>query len=251
MNDTPHNQALSASARSILQDCRGVASRRLPGLVYEVLKQIKTDLMEIAPSTQKYELFALYREALDITQGRWSLIESRFRTHFLTGFDRESRTGTPTRPVPAAATVRRNTGNLDDFKLMDADDLEESLAVNTLANAIRSICVNELVALTPRMGTLLGDPDFERGENPLGADVIAEALMQTLQELDGSIKAKLVLVPMFSKYFPTRVQSVYQEVNQLLVKKGILPSLVAHVRKSPLEQPAQPQERQAASATGP
>jgi hypothetical protein len=46
----------------ILQDCRGIAARRLPALVYEVLKQIKTDLVEIAPSTQKYELFALYRE---------------------------------------------------------------------------------------------------------------------------------------------------------------------------------------------
>jgi hypothetical protein len=233
MNDSPQDKALPANARAILQDCRGIASRRLPGLVYEVLKQIKADLMEIAPSTQKYELFALYREALDITQGRWSLIESRFRTHFLNLFDQEVRRAPANHghvPPPRSAPE-------EDFTLMDADDLEESLAVNTLANAIKSACVNEMMVLNPRMGSLLKDPEFKLGQNPLSPDVVAEALMTTLQELEGSIKAKLVLVPLFSKYFPPRVQSVYQEINKHLVKKGIMPTLQVHGRKADQEKP--------------
>ncbi len=228
---TPAKPAATTAAtnnhKAILQDCRGIASRRLPGLIYEVLKQIKADLMEIAPSTQKYELFALYREALDITQGRWSLIESRFRTHFLNHFDQEVRHAPANRITPLSAAV-----NMDDLRLMDADDLEESLAANTLSNAIKSMCVNEMMALNPRMGTLLSDPEFQHGQNPLGPDMIGLALMDTLQELEGGIKAKLVLVPLFSKYLPSRVQSVYQEINQHLVRRGILPTLQVHSRGS-------------------
>lgn len=227
MNETPAEKTAQTSALAILQDCRGIASRRLPGLLYEVLKQIKTELMEIAPSTQKYELFALYREALDITQGRWSLIESRFRTHLLDLFDQEVRS------APRAAKRPSKSDSTDDFKLMDADDLEESLAVNTIANAIKSVCINELMALNPRMGTLLKDPEFRRRDNPVSPEILGMALMETLSELEGSTKAKLVLVPMFSKYFPTRAQTVYREINEHLARKGVLPGLpTAHHKTS-------------------
>ncbi len=219
MKATPQDKAAPSSALAILQDCRGIASRRLPSLLYEVLKQIKSELMEIAPSTQKYELFALYREALDITQGRWSLIESRFRTHLLDLFDQEVRNA----PKAAKKVLRTDSG--DDFKLMDADDLEESLAVNTIANAIKSVCINELMALNPRMGTLLKDPEFQRRENPISPEILGSALMVTLSELEGSTKAKLVLVPMLSKYFPSRAQAVYREINEYLAGKGVLPGL--------------------------
>jgi hypothetical protein len=71
----PVKKPASLNTRAILQDCRGIAARRLPALLYEALRQIKADLMVLAPSTQRYELFSLYKEALDITQGRGSLIE--------------------------------------------------------------------------------------------------------------------------------------------------------------------------------
>lgn len=241
MSPSTLDKAPTPNARAILQDCRGIAARRLPALIYEVLKQIKADLMEIAPSTQKYELFALYREALDITQGRWSLIESRFRTHFLDRFDQESRHAAPA--APASPSVARH----DDFKLMEADDLEESLAANTIANAIKSVCVDDLMTLNPRLGSLLKDPDFLHGHNPLGPEVIGEALMETLQELEGSIKSKLVLVPMFSKYFPKRVQTVYQEINQHLYNKGVLPALPVHKHKAHPEKESEPSDKSAAS----
>lgn len=234
MSSGHQDKALSANALAIIQDCRGFAARRLPALVYEVLKQIKNDLTELAPSTQKYELFALYREALDITQGRWSLIESRFRTHFLDLFDQQVR-----HTAPAAGKLAASTRVMqEDFKLMEADDLEESLAANTIANAIKSDCVNDLMTLNPRLGSLLKDPELQHGHNPLGPEVLGEALMATLQELEGSTRSKLVLVPMFSKYFPKRVQSVYQEINQHLFNKGVLPTLPVHAKKGPPEPPA-------------
>jgi hypothetical protein len=230
MNKNVSDKITPSNARAILQDCRGIAARRLPALIYEVLKQIKADLMEIAPSTQKYELFALYREALDITQGRWSMIESRFRTHFLDEFDRQGRLfSVPTNPSQPA----QSSAFPKDFSLMDTVDLEESLAANTLANAIKSTCVNELMALNPRIGTLFKDPEFLRAQNPLGAEVIGQALMETLRELEGSMKAKLVLVPLFSKYLPSRTQAVYQEINQHLFNKGVLPSLQVHSHSVP------------------
>jgi len=204
-----------------------------------VLRQVKADLVELAPSTQKYELFALYREALDITQGRWSIIESRFRTHFLKRYDEACRPE-KTSPEPARQLLPGS-----DFKLMEADDLEESLAVNTLANAIKSSCVDELMGLNPRIGVLLKDPDLQRNLNPLGPEVIASALMDTFKELDGSIRAKLVLVPMFNKYFPSRVQSVYQEINQFLFNKGILP--IPHAKQRDESAPADANEPKAAT----
>jgi hypothetical protein len=236
-----------ANNQAILQDCRGIAARRLPSLIYEVLKQIKNDLVEIAPSTQKYELFALYREALDMTQGRWSQIESRFRTHLLDRFDQASK--------PVSSTTSQNTpqrlSRLDDFKLMDADDLEESLAANTIANAISSHCVDDLVTLNPRLGTLLNDPEFKRSQNPLSPEIIGESLMDTLQELDGSTRSKLILVPMFSRHFPKRVQAVYREINQHLFTKGVLPALpLHHQHKATATKTPEPAQGQSATAGG-
>ena len=229
MSQTGREKIASINTKSALQECRGIAARRLPAGVYEVLRQVKADLIELAPSTQKYELFALYREALDITQGRWSIIESRFRTHFLNRYDQACQ--------HSQVQLNNATPTPDsDFKLMDSDDLEESLAANTLSNAIKSICIQELMGLNPRMGTLLKDPEFQRGLNPLGPEIIGSALMDTIQELEGSIKAKLVLIPMFNKYFPSRVQSVYQEINTHLLNKGVLPTIHVGSRKAPPDQ---------------
>jgi hypothetical protein len=162
-----------------------------------------------------------------MTQGRWSQIESRFRTHLLDRFDQASKpASSDDKPEYALAQPSR----LDDFKLMDADDLEESLAANTLANAIASLCVDDLVTLNPRLGTLLNDPEFKRSQNPLSPEIIGESLMDTLQELDGSTRSKLDPgADVRQSISRSGCKSVYQGNQPASVhQRRVLPALPVH-----------------------
>jgi hypothetical protein len=238
------NPSAAANRRAILQDCRGIAARRLPSLLYETLRQIKNDLAEQAPSERDYRTFTLYKEAMDITQGRWSLIESRFRGHLLDGFDQASRL-----KASADKPAEASSANYEEMRLMESDDLEQALAGHALARAIEQVAFDELLSLKPRMGALFQDASGPQEVNPLSPEVIGQALITTLKELEGSIKAKLVLIPMLNQYYPRHVQAVYKEVNKHLVDKGVLPALqVAHKHQG--AGAAKPQAAEARPAKG-
>ena len=81
------------------------------------------------------------------------------------------------------------------------------------------------------MGVLLHDPELDYSNNPLSPEVIGNAFMATMQILAVEVKVKLIFVTLFNKYMADAVQSMYQDVNQHLVDKGVLPKIRVGLKK--------------------
>ena len=186
------------------------------------------EFFELAEKSLSFEVRNIYMDALGLARDKRSVIELGFKTQFTQAFNKEAR-GEKNTPAAQHAT---SISELE-FSLVEPDELEESLASINIANNIHTHCSEELFGLERRMGALLNDPELEHTNNPLGPELIASAFMDTLKELPCTIKVKLLLVMLFNKHMPEQIKTLYQDLNQRLAEKGILPKIRVGLRKRP------------------
>lgn len=228
------------SETAILDSCRDMVAARLSEDLAQTLKQVISELAELAGKMPSQEMYSLYMDSMELAREKNAEITAGFKKHFFTRFNEEKR------------RVRNESGirNLDlsNLSLLEPDDLEQSLAANAIANAIANTCGEELFGLGKRIGVLLNEPDLKTERLPLGPDVIGAALLDALKDQNASIKIKLMLVTRINKLFPAKVCGAYQEVNQHLVKLNVLPTIrVGVTRATP--SPTSASAQAAASAT--
>ncbi|GAA5445383.1 hypothetical protein Misp06_03585 [Microbulbifer sp. NBRC 101763] len=112
----------------------------------------------------------------------------------------------------------------DNLSLVHNDDLEQLVAADTMvANAKRDFA-EPLTELCLRLDTLYAVKVYDKN-NPLGPDVICDAFVDAIQELDLYIRARLTLLKKFEQTVMQQLRGFYEFCNQLLVEQGVLPSL--------------------------
>lgn len=112
----------------------------------------------------------------------------------------------------------------DNLSLVHNDDLEQLVAADTMvANAKRDFA-EPLTELCLRLDTLYAVKVYDKN-NPLGPDVICDAFVEAIQELDLYIRARLTLLKKFEQVVMQHLRDFYEFCNQLLVEQGVLPSL--------------------------
>lgn len=124
-----------------------------------------------------------------------------------------------------------------ELSLMDDTDYETTLAVNKSSSRLRFNCAEELVGLDARMGVLLGRPQLPADENPLGAKLLCEALLDGMGKLGIEQKNQLVLLNQFDLVLYPELPVIYQEINRFLLGRGILPDFKAGIRSRPDQGP--------------
>ncbi len=233
----------SGGKRTPLDDCRETSALGLDKALSESLEQVKLQLLEMADKAMGPELYHLYMDTLELVRDHAAEIGAGLRKHYLQGFKQACRRD-PGRPG-------KNV-DVPELSLLEPDDLEESLAVNTLANAIHNTCSEELFALDKRIGMLINDPDLAHGDNPLGPEVIAQALTAALADQGSAMKVRLLVVAKLSKQLPERIRDIYREINQHLVKKNVLPTIRVGMRQSaaPAASASAPYSQQSAAEGG-
>jgi hypothetical protein len=223
------------SETAMLDSCRDMAAVRLSEDLTLCLARVTSELTELASKMPSQEMYSLYMDSMELARDQSAAITAGFKQHFFTRFNEEKRR------VRNDAASQAGTRNLDlsNLSLLEPDDLEESLAASSTANAIANTCGEELFGLGKRMGVLLGDPDLKTEQIPLGPDVIGAALLDALKDRNASVKIKLMLVTRINKHFPAKVRGVYQELNRYLVEHNVLPTIrVGMPRAAPPAAPA-------------
>ncbi len=216
---------------AMLDSCRDQAASRLAEDLARTLVKVVGELSELAGSMPSQGMYILYMDSMELARDKGDSITAAFKQHFFIRFNEEKQ------------RVIRGPGlhelDLSNLSLQEPDDLEESLAANTLANAIANTCGEELFGLGKRMGVLLDDPEIKLEQLPLGPYVIGAALLDALKDQNARVKIKLMLVTRINKHLPAQVRAIYQEINRTLVEHGVLPSIrVSLVRGAPPPSPA-------------
>ncbi len=128
------------------------------------------------------------------------------------------------------------TGDESNMSLLDNDELEEAIAISSAARRADTKFVEPLWALNKRLAVLLGSKNITDASNPVSPVQFCEAFRKAMQLLSIDVKAKLMAVEVFEKYFVEELDQVLLAVNEYLVGEGILPQLSFHQQNAASEQ---------------
>ena len=206
----------------MLDSCRDIAAARLSESLTQSLAHIASELAEVASKMPAQDMYSLYMDSMELARDKSAAITASFKKHFFTRFNEEKRR---VRNELGAQPAGERDLDLSTLSLLEPDDLEQSLAADTLANAIANTCGEELFGLGKRMGVLLNEPDLKTEQIPLGPNAIGAALLDAMKDQNTSVKVMLLLVTRINKSFPAKVRVVYQELNQHLIKLNVLPTI--------------------------
>ena len=234
MTDNAQNKLLDALAESsagpnpsdlrILERCREMAVGSLSGALKGMLDRLVDDFLALADKSTQNEMQRLYLDAMTVARDKRSIVEHGFRLHFIRNFNAEVHGGQAKKPS-------LNNDTEDEFSLVNPDELEESIAIQEMAAKLKGNCRDGLFGMEKRMGVLLHDPDLKRYKNPLSTDVLVNAFLEACRETEASIKVRLLFVTMWDKHMQNGALSMYQEVNQYLVEKDILPKIKRDIKR--------------------
>ncbi|MCD5993261.1 DUF1631 domain-containing protein [Pseudomonas sp. CDFA 602] len=114
----------------------------------------------------------------------------------------------------------------DKLALVANDDLEKTVAVDSMVTKVMSRDGLALGQLTTRLNVLLPQPIVDQA-NPLGPAMLCRFYLAAGKSLGVEIKVKLIILKLFEKYVLTNTDHLYGEANQLLIATGILPEMKA------------------------
>ncbi|PKM10322.1 MAG: DUF1631 domain-containing protein [Gammaproteobacteria bacterium HGW-Gammaproteobacteria-5] len=112
-----------------------------------------------------------------------------------------------------------------DLSLLSEDDMESQIAARMLGQAMQKDCSAVSLQLMQRLSWVGGRQELDADSSPLGAAHIAVALRAGLApcEMPGDIK--LILFKLCERELPKPVTAALEEVNECLLKAGVLPHL--------------------------
>lgn len=114
--------------------------------------------------------------------------------------------------------------DIDNLSLVQNDELEESVAIETMAAKVMGSEVQALTHLSARISQLV-QRKVSNEDNPLSPKSLATAFLESCTILGFEIKIKLIILKLFEKSVLDNIHTVYEDCNAHLIKEGVLPEL--------------------------
>lgn len=225
VNLSERRQLSASESKRMLNDCRELAMKRLSKSLREMLSEIEEELFQMAEASYDREMQTLYLDVRGKAMSNWSRIETAFSRHFTEVFDHRMR-------GELSSAVRTLVASTQELRLVDEDDLAESIAMRELSSRLREQNEDELSLLGERVAVLLGKSDLKDEENPVSPSTVCDALKRACDELEGSVKFKLILLKQIEQHVSKALHSVYADLNNELVRWNVLPNLKTGYRKA-------------------
>ena len=233
--DAARRPALSPQARETLNACKDASARRLGQWLRHMLDNVDDALFEMADKAESNAAQTMYFDAMRAIRIKRDQLENLFNRELINActelFKPRAKTpAAPMEPEPAGDILDES---LDGLKLVDDDDLEESLAVTNMISKAQGRYQQPLYALQQRFNALTGNTGVTEDDNPLDPAIVCRALRTAAQVLNVDIKIKLIFYKLFDKYVMGDIGTVYDEINALLIKAGVLSHLKVTAPKRP------------------
>ena len=129
-----------AESSRMLNDCRELTMKRLSGSLREMLADVEEDLFKMAESSYDREMQRLYLDVRGKAKEKWPKIEAAFSRHFIETFNHKMR-------GEMDAAMKTLAASTQELRLVEEDDLAESIAMQELASRLREQNEDELALL--------------------------------------------------------------------------------------------------------
>ena len=209
---------------AVINDCRDIAVKRITALLAKTLDTIESELFDLAEKSVDRDKQTLYLDARSQAREKRSAIEVAFRKQFLSFFEKKVSGEDDAARIPSA-----------DFRtlaLVEDNELEDSLAMNDIANRLSGQCDEELSALSQRMGFLLSVPEMKEQANPMSPDTVVKALRAACDQMTSGYEAKLAVMKLVEQHMSKEMLGVYHDINAHLIGRQVLPQIRPTFRKA-------------------
>ena len=223
----PEQKQNSAAGRLpvALISVRDKAAQQLRLALQTLFDNADDSLFEIADrATSNAEQNAFFEAMRDLRMKRRG-IERSFLQQVFESFSKlnQYEIGKPAEPE----------ASFENLALVQNDELEESVAIDTMVAKVMSRTSQSLSHLTTRINVLVSKK-LDDKNNPLGPQQLCEYFLEACRSLGVEIKVKLIILKLFERYVLTDLEQLYAESNQVLVAANVLPELQsAQPRRSP------------------
>ncbi|WP_196221285.1 DUF1631 domain-containing protein [Sansalvadorimonas verongulae] len=130
---------------------------------------------------------------------------------------------------------------VDELSLINNEELEEQVALNTMVNLGNNHCGESLQHLTLRLDNLLPVKVYQKN-NPFAPETVCHAFIKATKLLECDIKARLMLCKLFEKSVVVKLDTLCEASNEMLARQNILPSLKQDLKASKNRNNTQPQD---------
>jgi hypothetical protein len=233
---------LSDAASRVVAECREIAVRTFPALLASLFDKLDDALFDMADKSDRDALQTVYFDVMRAVRKARNEMDLRFSQRLVESFDHFwSRT--------KDREDESSTYFAPEMALVSDDDLEESLAVSNMIAKGENAYRRELYMLNERFAHLRKGQEVDIRSNPLAPQAICHAFREAVGDLTVDVAVKLMMYKLFDKQVMHYVGGMYDEINALLAREGVLPNLIPRAKRNPVA-PAL-RERREGSDLGP
>ena len=201
----------------LIKQCRGIAQKRLAMFVGSLLDGTDDALFDLAEKGENNVVQTRYFDGMREVRKKRQLLERLFQENLTRNFAKFGQN--------ESLQTEKDSSKPSALALLDEKELEESLAVSAMAGKASNRFSRQLYAIDQRMAVLAGGSAIGEENNPIGPKWICRAFQSTLVELEVDLHVKLLILKLFDKHVMAGLDALYDEVNQHLIKAGVLPQL--------------------------
>jgi serine/threonine protein phosphatase PrpC len=214
--------------RVILDGCQKLAVEHLASAFPTMLDKVDDALFDRVNQSENAADHSVYFDTMREMRLKRSDIDAEFKKRF-----GELSEEIIQRVRGESNNSKGDAGDSPELKLamLDETALEESLAVINMVSKIRNVCHEELFPLDKRMALILGQEEIGEDDNPLGPQIICQAFRDACGIVQTSIEVKLIILKLFDIHVIGETQELYEAINDLLIEKGVLPTVERGVVK--------------------
>ena len=128
-------------------------------------------------------------------------------------------------PRRQSAIAKSTRGPRAELSLVDASDLEESLALVEAANRAEVRSSQPMFSLGMRFATLAEAPMFEPEDLPIGPHRLSECVRQAAEHLDLPVEHRVLFFRCVDQSLFSRLDRFIDDANRILVDSRVLPDL--------------------------
>ncbi len=205
----------------------------MPKLMGGLFENLDDALYEMANKSDSNTLQNVYFDSMRELRKQRVGIDRVFNQELLRVFDRFWESG--------EVEVRRHSledlSKSSELALLNDDELEDSLAITNMISKAENRFARELYAMGQRFAFIIGGGQVDERlalETPLAPAVLCAAFQVAMSNVPVELPVKLVVYKLFDHHVMHFIGGLYDEINILLGKAGVIPKLTPKVRRNPV-----------------
>lgn len=216
--DTEGLKAKAFKFPAPLRELRDMTRKSLSEKLSTVFEHVDDTFFDLADRAESNSEQTAYFDAMRMIRLERKAIEQKFSISIDQAFQQLGDVN-----YQGIAYDSEKTGGFN-LEVIENEDLEETIALDAMVSKVSQHEKHELKKVIARINFLV-PAEVMANSNPLGPEIICNALNDALEPLDIDIRSKLVFFKLIDRHMIDGMGTLLKSGNKMLREMGILPDL--------------------------